>query len=231
MKADNKDPNAVWDKYRARHRNGTKSWAKSRHSDPQPVHSDLIGLFAYDELTVSVTNIEQTRAIMIHGFGVIEQNVNLVMDPGRETKNIPPQTDPRPACFRFTARTFALCCIRRRVYPSWCATPGDAPPAATWRSRRYLRRNKNVRRAAEDDLPHARRVERQVFQKVAGLLRRGMGVSPQTASISVRACSARSRGHDRGVSFFIRLEIAPGGAAILRMALDLYISELPNQRA
>ena len=37
-----------------------------------------------DELTVHVTNIEQTRD-MIHGFGVIEQNINMVMDPG-ETK-------------------------------------------------------------------------------------------------------------------------------------------------
>ena len=39
-----------------------------------------------DELTVHVTNVEQTRD-MIHGFGLIENNVNLVMDPG-ETKTL-----------------------------------------------------------------------------------------------------------------------------------------------
>ena len=37
-----------------------------------------------DELTVHVTNVEQTRD-MIHGFGLIEHNINMVMDPG-ETK-------------------------------------------------------------------------------------------------------------------------------------------------
>jgi nitrous-oxide reductase len=37
-----------------------------------------------DDLIVHVTNIEQTRD-MIHGFGLVEHNINMVMDPG-ETK-------------------------------------------------------------------------------------------------------------------------------------------------
>ena len=45
---------------------------------------DRIDAQVGDELTVHVTNIEQTRD-MIHGFGVIEHNMNMVMDPG-ETK-------------------------------------------------------------------------------------------------------------------------------------------------
>ena len=45
---------------------------------------DRIDAQVGDDLTVHVTNIEQTRD-MIHGFGLIEQNINMVMDPG-ETK-------------------------------------------------------------------------------------------------------------------------------------------------
>jgi len=61
---------------------------------------DRIDAHVGDELTVSVTNIEQTRD-MIHGFGVIEQNVNLVMDPG-ETK------------------TFKLKLTKAGVFPFYC---------------------------------------------------------------------------------------------------------------
>ena len=45
---------------------------------------DRIDAQVGDDLTVHVTNVEQTRD-MIHGFGLIENNVNMVMDPG-ETK-------------------------------------------------------------------------------------------------------------------------------------------------
>ena len=72
---------------------------------------DRIDAQVGDELTVHVTNIEQTRD-MIHGFGVIEQNINMVMDPGRN-KNVPHQADEGRACSRFTARTFARRCTRR----------------------------------------------------------------------------------------------------------------------
>ena len=42
---------------------------------------DRIDAQVGDEWTVHVTNVEQTRD-MIHGFGLIEHNVNMVMDPG-----------------------------------------------------------------------------------------------------------------------------------------------------
>src|SRR4029079_2567864 len=45
---------------------------------------DRIDAQVGDELTVHVTNVEQTRDMM-HGFGLIEHNINMVMDPG-ETK-------------------------------------------------------------------------------------------------------------------------------------------------
>jgi nitrous-oxide reductase len=83
-KAENKDPNAVWDKENTGvTRNGNQVVAKltAIRSRFTP---DRIDAQVGDELTVHVTNIEQTRD-MIHGFGVIEQNINMTMDPG-ETK-------------------------------------------------------------------------------------------------------------------------------------------------
>ena len=83
-KPENKDPNAVWDKSQTGvTRNGNKVEAKllairSRY------YPDRIDAQVGDELTVHVTNVEQTRD-MIHGFGLLEHNINLVMDPG-ETK-------------------------------------------------------------------------------------------------------------------------------------------------
>ena len=83
-KAENKDPNAVWDKENTGvTRNGNQVVAKltAIRSRFTP---DRIDAQVGDDLTVHVTNIEQTRD-MIHGFGVIEQNINMTMDPG-ETK-------------------------------------------------------------------------------------------------------------------------------------------------
>ena len=83
-KAENKDPNAVWDKENTGvTRNGNQVVAKLTAIRSR-FNPDRIDAQVGDELTVHVTNIEQTRD-MIHGFGVIEQNINMVMDPG-ETK-------------------------------------------------------------------------------------------------------------------------------------------------
>jgi nitrous-oxide reductase len=99
-KADNKDPNAVWDKESTGvTRNGNQVVAKLTAIRSR-FNPDRIDAQVGDELTVSVTNIEQTRD-MIHGFGVIEQNVNLVMDPG-ETK------------------TFKLKLTKAGVFPYYC---------------------------------------------------------------------------------------------------------------
>lgn len=83
-KNENTDANAVWDKAQTGvTREGYKVLAKviAIRSRFNP---DRIDAQVGDELTVAVTNVEQTRD-MIHGFGLIEQNINLVMDPG-ETK-------------------------------------------------------------------------------------------------------------------------------------------------
>ena len=47
---------------------------------------DRIDVREGDELVIHVTNVEQTTD-MIHGLGIVEQNVNLVIDPG-ETKTV-----------------------------------------------------------------------------------------------------------------------------------------------
>src|SRR5262249_29257690 len=83
-KDENKDPNAVSEKAQSRvTRNGNQVTdrlmaIRSRYNP------DRIDAQVGDELTVAVTNVEQTRD-MIHGFGLIEHNINMVMDPG-ETK-------------------------------------------------------------------------------------------------------------------------------------------------
>ena len=99
-KAENKDPDAVWEKTETGvTRNGNQVVAKviairSRYNP------DRIDAQVGDDLTVHVTNVEQTRD-MIHGFGLIEQNVNIVIDPG-ETK------------------TFHLKLTKPGVFPFYC---------------------------------------------------------------------------------------------------------------
>ncbi|HLW36109.1 MAG TPA: cupredoxin domain-containing protein, partial [Chthoniobacterales bacterium] len=99
-KDDNKNPDAVWDKDGTGvTRNGTQVVAKltaiRSHFTP-----DRIDAQVGDDLTVHVTNVEQTRD-MIHGFGLVEHNINMVMDPG-ETK------------------TFHIKLTKSGVYPFYC---------------------------------------------------------------------------------------------------------------
>jgi nitrous-oxide reductase len=85
-KAENTDPDAVWDaKDTGVTRHGrvveVKMIAIRSHFTP-----DRIDAQEGDELVIHVTNVEQTPD-MIHGLGIVEQNVNLVIDPG-ETKTV-----------------------------------------------------------------------------------------------------------------------------------------------
>jgi len=99
-RAENKDPNAVWDKENTGvTRTGTSVVAKvtAIRSRFTP---DRIDAQVGDTLTVHVTNIEQTRD-MIHGFAVNEHNMNVIIDPG-ETK------------------TFKIRLTKSGVYPFYC---------------------------------------------------------------------------------------------------------------
>jgi nitrous-oxide reductase len=83
---ENKDPNAVWDiKQAGQTRNGNKVDVKMIAVRSRFI-PDHIEANVGDVVTVHLTNIEQA-ADMIHGFGVAEQNMNVVMDPG-ETKTL-----------------------------------------------------------------------------------------------------------------------------------------------
>jgi nitrous-oxide reductase len=85
-KAENTDANAVWE---------AKDTSVTRTGNVVEVKMvairsrfipDRIDAQEGDELVIHVTNVEQTPD-MIHGLGIVEQNVNVVIDPG-ETKTI-----------------------------------------------------------------------------------------------------------------------------------------------
>jgi nitrous-oxide reductase len=99
-KDENKNPNAVWDPAQTGvKREGNETTAKIIAVRSRFV-PDRIDAQVGDTLTVHVTNIEQTGD-MIHGFGVAEQNVNVVIDPG-ETK------------------TFKIALKKPGVFPFYC---------------------------------------------------------------------------------------------------------------
>ncbi len=90
-KAENKDPNAVWDKAQTgATRTGTSVEAKVIALRSRFV-PDRIDAQVGDELTIHVTNVEQTRD-MIHGFGLAENNINMVMG-SRRNQNVAREAD------------------------------------------------------------------------------------------------------------------------------------------
>ena len=85
-KAESTNPNAVWDASQTGvTRNGSKVEVKmvAIRSRFLP---DRIEVRAGDEVTIHVTNVEQTTD-MIHGLGIIEHDMNIVVDPG-ETRTV-----------------------------------------------------------------------------------------------------------------------------------------------
>ncbi len=99
-KAENTNPNAVWDASQAGvTRNGNKVEVKMVAIRSRFI-PDRIDAKVGDEVTIHVTNVEQTTD-MIHGVGIIEHDMNVVVDPG-ETKTV-----------KFTAG-------KAGVYPFYC---------------------------------------------------------------------------------------------------------------
>jgi len=79
-----------------------------------------------DELTVHVTNVEQTRD-MIHGFGLIEHDMNLVMDPG-ETKTFKIKLR-KPGVFPFYCTNFCSALHQEMQGYLVVRNAGEAPAA------------------------------------------------------------------------------------------------------
>jgi nitrous-oxide reductase len=85
-KEENKHPLAVWDVNQAGvTRNGKNVTVKmvAVRSTLTPTEFEVQ---AGDQVTVAITNIEQTTD-ELHGFGLLDYNINLVIDPG-ETKTV-----------------------------------------------------------------------------------------------------------------------------------------------
>ncbi|HLF83805.1 MAG TPA: Sec-dependent nitrous-oxide reductase [Blastocatellia bacterium] len=85
-KEDNKNPNAIWDlKDGTTARNGSEVTVKmvAVRSSFEPTK---IEVNQGDKVTIHITNIEQTTD-ELHGFGLNEYNINIVIDPG-ETKTV-----------------------------------------------------------------------------------------------------------------------------------------------
>jgi nitrous-oxide reductase len=85
-KEENKNPNSIWDvKDAAVSRNGNDVTVKmvAVRSSFEP---NKVEVQQGDKVTIYLTNIEQTTD-ELHGFGLSEHNINVVVDPG-ETKTI-----------------------------------------------------------------------------------------------------------------------------------------------
>ena len=85
-KEENKHPLAIWDvKDAGVTRNGSKVTIKmvAVRSTLTPTDFDLK---EGDDVTIAITNIEQTTD-ELHGFGLLDYNINIVVDPG-ETKTV-----------------------------------------------------------------------------------------------------------------------------------------------
>ena len=85
-KGENHDPNAVWSAEETSvTRTGNKVEIKMMAIRSRFV-PDTIEVRQGDEITIHVTNVEQSTD-MIHGLGIAEHDMNVVMDPG-ETKTV-----------------------------------------------------------------------------------------------------------------------------------------------
>ena len=99
-KEENKHPLAVWDvKDAGVTRQGNKVVAKVVEVR-STITPTSIEVNEGDEVTVAITNIEQTTD-ELHGLGLLDYNINVVVDPG-ETK------------------TFTFKATRSGVYPYYC---------------------------------------------------------------------------------------------------------------
>ena len=71
---------------------------------------DTIEVRQGDEITIHVTNVEQSTD-MIHGLGIAEHDMNVVIDPG-ETKTVRFKAN-KPGVYPFYCTNFCWRCIRR----------------------------------------------------------------------------------------------------------------------
>jgi nitrous-oxide reductase len=102
-RAENKNPNAVWEAGQTGvTRNGTTVEAKVMAIRSRFI-PDRIEANQGDTVIIHLTNVEQTTD-MIHGWGLIEHDVNVIVDPG-ETKTVKFRAG-KPGVFAFYCTNF-----------------------------------------------------------------------------------------------------------------------------
>ncbi len=102
-KEENKNPNAIWDIKDAKvERSGNNVTVKmiAVRSSFEPLKLEVN---QGDKVTIHITNIEQTTD-ELHGFGLNEYNINVVIDPG-ETKTVTFVAD-KPGVFPYYCTNF-----------------------------------------------------------------------------------------------------------------------------
>jgi nitrous-oxide reductase len=85
-KEENKNPNAIWDVKDARVERGGSNVTVKMIAVRSSFEPNKVEVNQGDKVTIYLTNIEQTTD-ELHGFGLNEYNINVVIDPG-ETKTI-----------------------------------------------------------------------------------------------------------------------------------------------
>jgi nitrous-oxide reductase len=102
-RAENHNPNAVWEPAQTSvTRNGNTVEVKALAIRSRFV-PDRVEVNQGDEVVLHLTNIEQTTD-MIHGWGLIEHDINIIVDPG-ETKTVR-FTANKPGVFAFYCTNF-----------------------------------------------------------------------------------------------------------------------------
>lgn len=102
-RAESTNPNAVWEAGQTGvTRNGTTVEAKVMAIRSRFI-PDKIEVNQGDEVVLHLTNVEQTTD-MIHGWGLIEHDLNVIVDPG-ETKTVRFKAD-KPGVFAFYCTNF-----------------------------------------------------------------------------------------------------------------------------
>ena len=102
-KAENKNPNAIWDLKDARVERKGNEVVVHMAAVRSSFEPNRIEVKQGDRVTIHLTNIEQTTD-ELHGFGLNEHNINVVVDPG-ETKTIEFVAD-KPGVFPFYCTNF-----------------------------------------------------------------------------------------------------------------------------
>jgi nitrous-oxide reductase len=130
-KEQNKNPNAIWDIKDAKFdRNGSNVTIKMTavRSNFEP---NKIEVNQGDHVTIYLTNIEQTTD-ELHGFGLVDYNINVVVDPG-ETKTIEFTAD-KPGVFAYYCTNFCSA-LHQEMQGYLLVKPKGSSPAAAQNTR------------------------------------------------------------------------------------------------